>query len=91
MPICRRACIALLFLLWIPVTLPAGAQAVTETSEATPEATQTIPCTVRTDSANTISVRVGPGGNRTVFAFLPADQDFAVLGQAEADDGGLWW
>jgi hypothetical protein len=49
------------------------------------------PCTVRTESANTVAIRVGPGLNRTSIAFLPTGQDFAVLGKAEADDGSLWW
>lgn len=53
--------------------------------------TGAISCTVRTDTANTIQLRVGPGENRTVFAFLPANTAFTPLGQTEADDGSLWF
>jgi hypothetical protein len=48
-------------------------------------------CTIRTADANTVQLRVGPGTNRTVFAFLPANTDFTPLGRAEADDGSLWF
>jgi len=51
----------------------------------------TTPCTVSTDVGNPVAIRVGPGTNRTSFAFLPASENFAVLGAAEADDGSLWW
>jgi hypothetical protein len=49
------------------------------------------PCMVSTDVGNAVALRVGPGINRTSFAFLPASEDFEVLGAAEADDGSLWW
>jgi hypothetical protein len=49
------------------------------------------PCTVSTASQGTVAIRVGPGTNRTSYAFLPANQDFVVMGQGEADDGSLWW
>jgi hypothetical protein len=61
------------------------------TPEITPEATETVPCMVWAAKVNTVSVRVGPGKNRTSFVFLPINQDFEVLGKAEDDDGGLWW
>jgi len=61
------------------------------TPEATAEATQLIPCTVSTSVSKSIAVRVGPGKNRTSFAFLPENQQFDVLGQAEAKDGSQWW
>lgn len=51
----------------------------------------TTPCTVSTQFANTVTVHVGPGSNRASIAFLPDDEEFEVLGQAEADDGSLWW
>lgn len=51
----------------------------------------TTPCTVSTQSANVVTVHVGPGTNRATIVFLPDDEDFTVLGQAEADDGSLWW
>src|SRR5262245_10936828 len=70
---------------------PERFQTETPSSENTPEVTETTPCTVSTDEANTVRLRVGPGANRTSFAFLPADEAFAVLGKAQDDDGGLWW
>src|SRR5689334_7486187 len=68
-----------------------AAMAQDATPEVTPEATADAPCVVRTDRAGRVSVRVGPGMNRTSFVFLPVDEDFEVLGKAEDDDGGLWW
>jgi hypothetical protein len=54
-------------------------------------ATAEVSCVIRTDVANTVRIRVGPGNNRTSFAFLPADEDFDVLGKASAKDGSLWF
>jgi hypothetical protein len=51
----------------------------------------TTPCIVSTQVADTVTVHVGPGTNRATIVFLPANEEFAVLGQAEADDGSLWW
>jgi len=48
-------------------------------------------CNVSTTEANTVQVRVGPGTNRTVVSFLPANVDFRVLGKSEADDESLWY
>jgi hypothetical protein len=48
-------------------------------------------CTVSTDQARTVALRVGPGFNRTSVAFLPDGEDFDVLGQASEDDGNLWY
>lgn len=50
-----------------------------------------VPCVVSTAQSNTVQLRVGPGTNRTVYAFLPANRDFTPLGRAEADDGSLWF
>ena len=61
------------------------------TPEATPDITPEATCMVSTDRANTVSVRVGPGTNRTSFVFLPVGEDFEVLGKAEAADGSVWW
>lgn len=52
---------------------------------------QAVACTVRTNQANTVSVRVGPGMNRPAYAFLPTGAAFNVLGRADADDGSRWW
>jgi hypothetical protein len=48
-------------------------------------------CTVRTDQERFATVRVGPGENRSAILFLPANQDFTVIGQGVADDESLWW
>ncbi len=48
------------------------------------------PCTIQTDS-DTVNVRVGPGTQRGVRAYLPPGQGFPVIGQVESDDGTLWW
>ncbi len=48
-------------------------------------------CTVSTDQSDTVRVRVGPGTNRSAIIFLPTYREFAVMGQAEASDGSLWW
>lgn len=48
------------------------------------------PCTVQTEATN-VRVRVGPGLNRGVFIYLPANLSVTVTGQAEANDGMLWY
>ncbi|MEO1286733.1 MAG: fasciclin domain-containing protein [Chloroflexota bacterium] len=48
-------------------------------------------CVVNTDSADTVRVRVGPGVNRTSVTFLPAGQDFEVLGVFDDEDGSTWF
>lgn len=50
-----------------------------------------VTCTVRVEQEGTASVRVGPGTNRTAILYLPANRDFSVLGQAQANDGEMWW
>jgi hypothetical protein len=68
---------------------------ITPTIEATPEVTSEVAisgnCTVQTDQANTVTVRVGPGENRGAIMYLPTNQPFKILGQATANDGSLWW
>lgn len=49
------------------------------------------PCLVSTESERSASLRVGPGENRTSVAFLPAGDEFAVLGQSSDDDGNIWF
>lgn len=71
--------------------LASGVDAVVESfmiaeAEASGEA-----CTVSTDAAGTVQIRVGPGFNRTVIAFLPAQIDFTAQGQATDDDGNVWF
>jgi hypothetical protein len=48
------------------------------------------PCTVQSSRAD-VRVRVGPGFNRGVRDYLPANRPFSVLGEATANDGSLWW
>jgi len=48
-------------------------------------------CTLSTTSSDTVQIRVGPGFNRTVIAFLPANVDFEAQGQTTDDDGNVWF
>lgn len=48
-------------------------------------------CTVSTSAKNSVAVRVGPGENRTSVTFLPANQEFEVLGQAIDNGGSVWF
>ncbi len=48
-------------------------------------------CKVRTEQELFARVRVGPGENRGIFGFLPAKQDFTVIGQALDEQGKTWW
>lgn len=48
-------------------------------------------CTVSVDEANTATLRVGPGENRSAVAFLPADGEYEVTGAFTADDGSEWF
>ena len=48
-----------------------------------------LPCTALTDRAD-VPVRVGPGENRSVRLFLPAEEPIAVIGRATVDDTD-WW
>jgi hypothetical protein len=59
--------------------------------QAAAAASLNVDCSVRTNQERFASLRVGPGTNRTAMLFLPSNRDFDVLGQAEADDGALWW
>jgi hypothetical protein len=38
-----------------------------------------------------VAQRVGPGFDRSIRRFLPANQPFPVIGQVQAADGSLWW
>ncbi|MBN1678912.1 MAG: PD40 domain-containing protein, partial [Anaerolineae bacterium] len=48
------------------------------------------PCAIRT-SDPFIQLRVGPGLNRTVFTYVPVNQDVLVTGQITDGDGILWY
>ncbi len=48
-------------------------------------------CTVSAEDADTAQLRVGPGTNRGVITFLPADTDVTATGRIELDDGGVWY
>ncbi len=50
-----------------------------------------VACTVRTGSANSAQLRVGPGTNRGAISFLPVDSDVTVTGRIELDGGGVWY
>jgi hypothetical protein len=49
------------------------------------------PCFISTDEEETVELRVGPGTNRSVMAFLEADEEFQVIGRFTADDGDVWY
>jgi hypothetical protein len=67
----------------------AAAQSETPTRTPSPTKTQQ-PCTVRAKSDD-VTVHVGPGRNRGIRQYLPADKDFPVVGQGEDSNGDLWW
>jgi hypothetical protein len=48
-------------------------------------------CTISTDEARTVRVRVGPGENRTSVTFLPENVEVPVTGQIEDEDGNIWF
>lgn len=48
-------------------------------------------CTISTDQARTVRVRVGYGENRTSITMLKADTDFEVLGQNTDDNDAVWY
>lgn len=61
------------------------------TDSDTETATSTEACIISTADSNTVQIRVGPGLNRTVIAFLPALVDFEALGQTTDDAGNVWF
>lgn len=74
-------------------TAPGGAVNTESTSSAatTSSSASSASCFVSTTSANTVQLHVGPGFNRAVVTFLPANQDFAPTGSFTADDGSEWF
>lgn len=48
-------------------------------------------CYVLTDRENEIEVRVGPGKDRGVFGYFPANQDIRVIGKAYDSENVVWW
>lgn len=62
------------------------AQEVTITFGGTPGG----PCLVRADRQG-VQVRVGPGLDRSVFAFMPIGVDIPVVGQSTDGAGNVWW
>ena len=67
---------------------PTAIRVVKTQSNNTP---RSVACTIRTSDTDTVQLRVGPGTNRGVYAFLPANVNFTPLGQATADDGSMWF
>ena len=78
---------------------PESTASVTEVfATATPQPTVIIasdtpepPCTIQSNPGIDVNVRVGPGTNRGILAFLPREQSFEVIGKAIGSDGFLWW
>lgn len=58
------------------------------TEEVTSE---NVECFVSTQDTDTVQMRVGPGENRSVIAFLPAKIEFTVTGSFTEDDGDIWF
>jgi hypothetical protein len=50
-----------------------------------------VECFVSTQDEDMVQLRVGPGENRSVIAFLPAGEDFTVTGSFTDNDDGLWY
>jgi hypothetical protein len=75
------------FLEILATFLPPGA---TASAEAASEASGAA-CFVSTESANTVQLRVGPGYNRASVLFLPAGEDFTVIGTNTTDEGDEWF
>ncbi|MBN1963726.1 MAG: FecR domain-containing protein [Anaerolineae bacterium] len=48
------------------------------------------PCTILVPN-NNVALHVGPGFNRGIRDYLPANRSYPVIGQASANDGSLWW
>lgn len=68
-----------------------SSKAATDSDADTDTATSAAACFVSTPDTNTVQIRVGPGTNRTVIAFLPALVDFEALGQTTDDAGNVWF
>lgn len=49
-----------------------------------------LPCAIRADREG-VNIRVGPGPDRAVFAWLFPGIDYTVVSQATGSDGSLWW
>ncbi len=52
--------------------------------------TNDIPCAIRADRDG-VAVRVGPGTERSHFAYLLPGIEYVVVGQAADSTGALWW
>lgn len=48
-------------------------------------------CSLSTETADSVDVRVGPGSNRTRPGFLPAATEVKIIGQFTNDAGELWY
>lgn len=71
-----------------PVAIPTN----TAGSNSGPNAqTASTDCVVSTRDANTVQLHVGPGYNRAVVTFLPANTDFEPTGSFTAADGSEWF
>ena len=72
------------------VTVTDPTQQPPPTPTAEPQPTLSVPCIVWAEEKN-VRVRVGPGAHRGVFAYMPTDQPFPVIGQAQDRDGNTWY
>ena len=75
----------------LPVGATSGTTTATTSTTTTSSGTTSEPCTVSTNTADTVQLHVGPGLNRAVVAFLPTNTDFEVTGSFTTDDGSEWF
>lgn len=97
----RFGVLAVVALAIFGLAVSTAAQETTATPEPTttaPETTATptsepreLTCFVSTDTARSVTVRVGPGENRTAILFLRVGEEFAVVGATTLEDGSIWF
>jgi hypothetical protein len=63
----------------------------TNTTTQTTADVPAVPCMVQAISADTATLRVGPGTNRSILLYLSSDDTFEVIGTANDSDGLRWW
>lgn len=76
---------------WMCLAVLAALLLVSVTVNAAPLNLQAGACFVTATKAKTVSVRVGPGENRTPVAFLPTGKSFQVQGRFVAKDESVWY
>jgi hypothetical protein len=72
-------------------SLNAGRELVSSLSSGEPVVAAGGECSVSTETERSAALRVGPGENRSSVAFLPAGQNFVVLGQSTDKSDKVWF